>query len=49
VGETLSDKDLEGKLKILADILDFKFQIPSNIFSSILTLTIKLLIEKVPP
>ena len=30
--DTLTDKDLEGKLKILGDILDFKFQIPTNIY-----------------
>jgi hypothetical protein len=44
----LSDKDLEGKLKVLGDILEFKFQIPSNIFVSILTMTTKILIHRVP-
>ena len=35
----LSDKDLEAKLKVLGDILEFKFQIPSNIYVSILAMT----------
>jgi hypothetical protein len=35
-------------LKVLGDILEFKFQIPSNIYVSILTMTTKILIQRVP-
>ena len=35
-------------MKVLGDILEFKFQIPSNIYVSILTMTTKILIHRVP-
>jgi hypothetical protein len=38
---------LETHLKVLGEILDFKFQIPSNIFASLLDLSLIILLTKI--
>jgi hypothetical protein len=43
----MSDKDLETKLKMLKEILEFKFKIPLNIYQSILETIITILVSRV--
>jgi hypothetical protein len=45
--KAMNDKDLEAKLRVLKDILDFKFKIPPNIFQSIFQTLVLLLLDKV--
>jgi hypothetical protein len=41
------DKDLEAKLKVMKDILDFGFKVPMNIYQSIFQTMTLILINKV--
>lgn len=43
----LSDKELEMKLQVLKEILDFKFKIPPNIYTSIFETITTILVVKV--
>jgi len=46
-GAKFSDKDLEAKLKVMKEILEFKFKIPQNIYQSIYETIITILVTKV--
>ena len=45
--QKLSDKDLEVKLKVLKEILEFKFKIPPNIYRSLFATMVSILTQRI--